>query len=124
VQAVGSAAYTDLQIAETVHAVNGVLQQVNGEAHRQPPWELLTAAERERVLSLVRQFRFGAIPRQVHERWCEAMAEAGWSYGEVWSAEARTHPNLVPFEELGYRQRVKDRMAQQVVMVMALGQAW
>jgi hypothetical protein len=118
---VGAVNYNDSDIARVVHGVNGLLQEINGEEHRQPPWEELDREGRARVLGLVRCYRSGASPRQAHERWRSEMAAEGWAPGEERSYRALTHPNLVPFDELPPRQRVKDRMSQQVVMVMVLG---
>lgn len=112
-------AYSDEQIARAVHEVNGVLQGINGEAHRQPPWADLAEAGRQQVRDLVRLYRNGGTPRQAHEHWRSAMESAGWRWGPARTEGA--HPNLVPFEELPFAQRVKDRMSQQVVMVMVLG---
>lgn len=111
--------YTDEQIAQAVHEVNGVLQAINGEAHRQPPWADLAETGRQQVRDLVRLYRLGGTPRQAHEHWRSRMESAGLRWGRV--RTDTTHPNLVAFEELPFTQRVKDRMSQQVVMVMVLG---
>ena len=32
----------------------------------------------------------------------------GWVYGEVYDREAKTHPDMVPYWDLGQRERDKD----------------
>lgn len=45
-----------------------------------------------------------------HDSWSAEKVADGWVYGEVKDAEAKTHPCLVPFEELPPHQQFKDVM--------------
>ena len=45
---------------------------------------------------------------QLHENWVEAYRKNGWTYGPVRNVEKRTHPDMVPYEELGQLERDKD----------------
>lgn len=47
-------------------------------------------------------------PAETHNAWLQARVNAGWVYGAVKDAEAKTHPNLLPFEALSVAQRTKD----------------
>ena len=47
-------------------------------------------------------------PRELHEEWVEAYRKNGWRYGPVRDVQARTHPDMVPFEELGELEQDKD----------------
>ena len=47
-------------------------------------------------------------PETVHEIWVRAYNANGWSYGEMYDRDARTHPDLVPFNELNQREQDKD----------------
>ncbi|MCI0560408.1 MAG: hypothetical protein MN733_18130 [Nitrososphaera sp.] len=38
----------------------------------------------------------------------QAYFEMGWVYGEIYHREKRTHPDLLPYAELGQRERDKD----------------
>jgi len=42
--------------------------------------------------------------------WLEDKKKDGWVYGEVKDAEAKTHPCIVPFEELPEFQKKKDAL--------------
>ncbi len=38
----------------------------------------------------------------------QAYYERGWTFGETYDPEARTHPDLVPYAQLGTLERDKD----------------
>lgn len=54
-------------------------------------------------------------PEQLHIKWCQAKTDAGWIYGSVKDAEAKTHPCLLPYHRLPADQRAKDALFQNVV---------
>lgn len=45
-----------------------------------------------------------------HNAWMKDKVDAGWVYGEVKDAEAKTHPCIVPFEQLPEFQQKKDAL--------------
>lgn len=45
---------------------------------------------------------------QLHEDWVEAYRRNGWRYGPIRDREARTHPDMVSYAELGQLERDKD----------------
>lgn len=47
-------------------------------------------------------------PQQAHDSWWRAYEQLGWTYGPVRDVAAMTHPDMVPFNELGWEERVKD----------------
>lgn len=113
--------YTDEQIARVIHAVNGVLQEIHGEAGPQPDWQHTPKPMRARVLALVRLYRSGGTPRAAHEQWVTMMEASGWRHGLEKSSKARTHPNMVSYPELPQCQRIKDSMSHAVTQVMVAG---
>ncbi len=38
--------------------------------------------------------------KNVHDAWAQACISQGWTYGEQRNDELKTHPCLVPYEEL------------------------
>jgi hypothetical protein len=46
-----------------------------------------------------------------HRRWIASRAIAGWRFGETQSEVERTHPCLVPWDQLSQSQREKDRLS-------------
>jgi hypothetical protein len=49
-----------------------------------------------------------ANPEELHDDWVRAYEVMGWRYGPVRDPEARTHPDMVPFDQLEPRERDKD----------------
>lgn len=47
--------------------------------------------------------------RNVHEVWAESRISKGWVYGEQRDDEKKTHPCLVPYEELPEEEKEYDR---------------
>jgi len=45
---------------------------------------------------------------ELHGSWTQAYLDRGWVYGEAYDPEARIHPDLVPYAELGQLERDKD----------------
>ena len=61
----------------------------------------------------------GLIARSVHEVWAQERLDQGWRYGERMSREDKTHPSLVPYEELPEEEKIFDiRTAQQVIKML------
>ena len=46
-------------------------------------------------------------PEELHGSWIQAYFSMGWVYGEF-DPEKRTHPDLVPYNQLGKLERDKD----------------
>lgn len=47
-------------------------------------------------------------PEELHGSWMQAYFAMGWMYGEQYSRENKTHPDLVPYADLGQLERDKD----------------
>ena len=45
---------------------------------------------------------------ELHGSWMQAYFAMGWSYGASYSRENKTHPDLVPYADLGQLERDKD----------------
>ncbi len=56
-------------------------------------------------------------PRESHESWMRAKMEDGWVYGERKNLEAKSHPCLVPYDDLKPQDRVKDELFSSIVKV-------
>lgn len=74
------------------------------------PWEDtpedLRASIREGVLHVFDNPE--VTPAQSHQAWMDYKKAHGWTYGNVKDHEAKTHPNLVPFDQLHIHERFKD----------------
>lgn len=47
-------------------------------------------------------------PEELHGSWMQSYFTMGWVYGEQYSRENKTHPDLVPYTDLGQLERDKD----------------
>lgn len=47
-------------------------------------------------------------PEELHGSWMQAYFMMGWKYGPEYSRENKTHPDLVPYADLGQLERDKD----------------
>ena len=47
-------------------------------------------------------------PKDLHDSWVQSYLVMGWVYGEKYNREKRTHPDLVPYAQLGQLERDKD----------------
>jgi len=47
-------------------------------------------------------------PEELHGSWMQAYLSNGWVYGVKYDREKRTHPDLVPYSQLGQLERDKD----------------
>jgi hypothetical protein len=47
-------------------------------------------------------------PEELHGSWMQAYFAMGWVYDDKYDREKKTHPDLVPFAELGQLERDKD----------------
>lgn len=47
-------------------------------------------------------------PEELHDDWVDAYLEMGWTYGPERDTEAKTHPDMVPYDQLGQLEQDKD----------------
>lgn len=50
-----------------------------------------------------------ALARNTHEVWAKGRTDEGWTYGETLDREKKTHPCLVPYEDLPESEKDYDR---------------
>jgi hypothetical protein len=104
------------KIAYVCHAVNKAWCEANGDTS-QKPWEEAEQWQRESAVNGV-AFRINnpeAPASTQHEAWMADKVANGWVYGEVKDAVAKTHPCMVPYNELPIVDRLKDKLFQSVV---------
>lgn len=105
--------YGDLTERRAIFVYEGArMQAVAMEAPVVPePWGLRDVAFRTQFLAVI-DMMCGpdrkVSPEELHADWVKAYEAMGWRYGPVRDAEAKTHPDMVPFEDLGFREQIKD----------------
>ena len=104
------------QIAQVAHEINKAYCEAIGD-NSQPSWENAPDWQKESAINGV-NFHLStpdAGPDASHNSWMKQKVESGWVYGEEKNPEEKTHPCIVPFEELSLSQQVKDHLFRQVV---------
>lgn len=110
--------FTDEQIARIAHEANRALQQVLGDDQISPPWDQASQHDKDVSAAGAKAGRYGATPEALHEKWVAEKLAAGWTFGVVKDATAKTHPLLVPFDQLPPGDRAKDYLFAGVCTAM------
>jgi hypothetical protein len=58
------------------------------------------------------------LPSLSHANWMEHKTAEGWVFGEVKDAEKKTHPCMVPYNDLDETQQVKDLVVVEAYLAM------
>lgn len=108
-------------IAGMCHDLNRMWCQMNGD-FSQPAWVDAPEWQRDSAVDGV-HFHLGnpgAGPEASHENWMRQKEQDGWIYGETKDPIFKTHPCMVPFDELPKDQQIKDSLFQAVVHAFAI----
>jgi uncharacterized protein YodC (DUF2158 family) len=105
-----------LSIARVIYEANRAYAVTIGDNsfgpfHEAPSWQIST------ILKGIDAFTSGDVsgPHESHESWLKEKVATGWRYGPVKDAEAKTHPCMVPYDELPASQRRKDHLFLAIV---------
>lgn len=108
------------RIARVCHETNRAWCRSIGDPVS-PVWEEASGEQRGSVRTGVRAVL--ANPRVTaedsHANWLATRQAQGWRYGPVKDERARTHPCMVPFDDLPEVQRAKDRLFLSVCRAIA-----
>lgn len=104
------------QIARVTHATNKVYCESLGD-FSQKTWEEAEQWQRDSAVAGVQIAieKPDITPADLHEEWSKFKLADGWTYGEVKDTEKRTHPCLVPYEQLPVEQQKKDTLFRAIV---------
>ena len=101
-------------IARICHEAN-IAIQVHADEEPSPNWDSAPNWQKESAKDGVIQALEGKSSKQLHESWCEFKIKNGWVYGLVKSEQAKTHPCLLPYDELPATQQLKDHVFGAIV---------
>jgi hypothetical protein len=102
-------------VAKTCHEANRAIQISHGDPNPSPIWDDAPEWQKESALQGVAHAAWGATHEQLHDEWRKFKYADGWSYGPEKDAECKTHPCLVPYDELPEEQKLKDRVFLAIV---------
>jgi hypothetical protein len=104
------------KIAQVAHEVNKAYCEAIGDKS-QTSWEDAPAWQKESaVLGVMFHVEHpDAGPEASHNSWMKQKLENGWRLGHVKDENEKTHPCILPFEDLPKEQQAKDHLFRQVV---------
>lgn len=120
-----------VEIARVCHEVNRAVRMflreadpgssVNKPGHSDLPWNQISDETKASACVGVEAILSGQTetPEQSHDRWREFKESNGWTLGPVLDHEKKTHPNLVPYDELPGDEQIKDTVFFGIVRAMA-----
>ena len=103
-------------IAKVCHQANKAYCESQGDLS-QPDWADAPDWQAQSAINGV-EFRLenpDAGPDATHNNWSAEKISDGWVYGDVKDAEKKTHPCLVPFDQLPLFQQKKDKLFSAIV---------
>ncbi len=107
-------------IARICHQANKALCEAVGDTS-QKDWDSAEQWQRDSAISGV-HFAIAnpdAPASAQHDAWLADKKAAGWVFGEVKDADAKTHPCIVSYEQLPPEQQAKDHLFKGIVQALA-----
>ncbi len=107
------------RIAKACHEANRAYCASMGDLS-QAPWDLAPDWQRQSAIAGVQAVIDDpwVTPGHLHAAWMAQKQANGWVYGEVKDPEAKTHPCMVPYDELPPEQRAKDHIFGAIVRAL------
>jgi len=102
-------------VARFAHEINAAFCRSTGDDTQQD-WENTRADIQDSAIAGVALHLIDRLsPEQSHQAWMAHKLAEGWKYGEKKDLDARTHPALVPYEDLPAETKIKDFLFKQTV---------
>lgn len=103
----------DDKISELVYEFARLEAKIAGRRVVPEEWSLRDESFRKQFINIV--LKYSSMdklpsPEEAHNSWCQSYKDMGWKYGEVRDVIAKTHPDMVPFDELPIDERDKDEV--------------
>lgn len=109
------------QIAQLCHESGRLFSKIIG-AEAPPDWESLTPDEKAEIIALVdyRIENTNAPFSAQHAKWKDNKIAAGWKFGKIFNEDKKTHPCIIPYDELPINTRRADAIAVAIINAMTV----
>lgn len=109
-----------IAIAKACHEANKAYCESLGDMS-QAPWKLTPGELRASAIHGVEHVlaKPDVTAEQSHQNWMDYKEKDGWVYGPEKNLDKKTHPCMVPFDELPKTQQAKDTLFRSVVLALA-----
>ena len=64
------------------------------------------------------------VAKNTHEVWSKGRMDEGWTYGSELNYEKKTHPSLIPYEELSEAEKDYDRRTSMETLKVILSMGY
>jgi hypothetical protein len=99
-----------------VYEVNRIVRGCIGQDPGVPFGDLNPGKKTSLRLAVLYAWEHGLLSdEESHNRWTYAKLREGWRWGPVEDLENKIHPNLVPWNELSWKEQLKDRFFRAIV---------
>lgn len=104
-----------VHIAAICHEANRVLCEQQGD-WSQVPWHMAPEWQKKSAIDGVKLhvLNNGITPEDSHKNWLAEKERDGWRYGVVKDEGRKTHPCMVPYDQLPEKQKAKDHLFKAV----------
>jgi hypothetical protein len=99
-------------VAKTCHEVNRAFCREVLMDHSHLPWEQTPQSLKDSIFSgVLAHFEDPELtPEESHRKWMEYKSAEGWTFGNNKDADAKTHPCMLPYDQLHKHDRAKDHL--------------
>jgi len=95
-------------IAKVIHSANVAYVDAIGGRTVNPSWEEAREEQRDSLIKAVASTIVNPLTPQIsHEQWCVTREKEGWTRDLKYDFNRKTHPNMVPFDQLTPEEQFK-----------------
>lgn len=105
------------------HKILLTIRQINNETDLREYSEL-SELEKTLLIESAMQVVYEDIStaKECHDIWMKIKIDQGYKYGEIKCDKEKTHPCMIPFEELSFLQKLKDELFVNMVRMYFLNE--
>ena len=109
-------------VAKVIHSANRAYVDAIGGRAFNPTWEEYGESKRQDLINaIINTVKDPQTPQASHENWCVAMEKAGWSKDIKLDYNRKTHPNMVPYDQLPFEEQFKDQLYMGIASIFCAG---